>query len=451
LAPVSVLFAALALGCSSGDGAGTFTIVVTVALHGGGAATVMSDPAGLSCAQGTCEASFAAGTPVTLTATPGAARFVRWTGACSGAASTCRVGGDATVGVVFLGANYVFTTSTLHAPVGLTPIDADAACAARATAAGLPGTYVAWLSTTTMSAVSRIATARGWVRTDGRPFADSPASLTSASAVLYPAALDELGAPVDRSEVLTGTGPSGALMAGYNCRDWSSGTGPVQFGDATAGPTSWTSLGNTPCSTVANFHLYCFGTDSARPIAVTPAGGRIAFLSGPVAPGGGVAAFDAACAAEAAAVGLRGTFRALVATNTASAASRFDLSGPPWVRPDGVAVVTAAADLVTTALLAPIAVRADGTYSLAPPVWTGAISPNVTGIAKTNCSDWTDGTASGAGAYGHSAATQGPPPNYRTSHGFFWVETTTCGTAGLTTCTATQACDQLASVFCLEQ
>ena len=58
---------------------------LTVALNGAGSGTVTSAPAGISCGS-TCSASYAANTPVTLTATPGSgSAFVSWTGGgCSG-------------------------------------------------------------------------------------------------------------------------------------------------------------------------------------------------------------------------------------------------------------------------------------------------------------------------------------------------------------------------------
>jgi hypothetical protein len=77
-------------------------------------------------------------------------------------------------GEIATSANFVFVTSSAHAPIELGPDlgAADAICAARATEANLPGTYVAWLSTSTRQARDRLAGARGWVRVDGRPVAD---------------------------------------------------------------------------------------------------------------------------------------------------------------------------------------------------------------------------------------------------------------------------------------
>jgi Right handed beta helix region/Divergent InlB B-repeat domain len=64
------------------------TVGLTVTVAGGGTGTVTSAPAGLTCST-VCTASFAAGTSVTLTATPGAGSvFADWSaGACPGTGS----------------------------------------------------------------------------------------------------------------------------------------------------------------------------------------------------------------------------------------------------------------------------------------------------------------------------------------------------------------------------
>jgi hypothetical protein len=81
---------------------------------------------------------------------------------------------------------------------------------------------------------------------------------------------------------------------------------------------------------------------------------------------------------EARAAGLTGTFRALLATLTASASSRFGAG--PWFRVDGVQI-----DLPVP--IAAINVTADGTY-LAPRVWTGGQTALVAGTDATTCADW---------------------------------------------------------------
>jgi hypothetical protein len=74
-----------------GSSAGPF--VITGILAGTGNGAVISDPPGLDCPNSACSASFAAGTTVTLTATPDSggvppSTFIGWSGACSGT-GTC--------------------------------------------------------------------------------------------------------------------------------------------------------------------------------------------------------------------------------------------------------------------------------------------------------------------------------------------------------------------------
>jgi uncharacterized repeat protein (TIGR02543 family) len=72
----------------------TFSLVtysLTVTKQGRGKGTVTSSPGGINCGR-ECEASFVGGTSVTLTATPWrGSTFVGWTGACTGAVTTCTV------------------------------------------------------------------------------------------------------------------------------------------------------------------------------------------------------------------------------------------------------------------------------------------------------------------------------------------------------------------------
>lgn len=76
------------------------TYSLTVAASGSG--SVSSSPSGISC-PGTCSASFAIGTSVTLHATPGSGNVITgWSGGgCSGTGSSCTVTSGGTVSVTF--------------------------------------------------------------------------------------------------------------------------------------------------------------------------------------------------------------------------------------------------------------------------------------------------------------------------------------------------------------
>ena len=73
----------------------TFGLAATlsVALGGSGSGTVTSSPAGIDCGSSglDCAEAYAAGTTVTLTASPVAAVFSSWSGACAGQGNPCRI------------------------------------------------------------------------------------------------------------------------------------------------------------------------------------------------------------------------------------------------------------------------------------------------------------------------------------------------------------------------
>ena len=70
-----------------GTGTAATTVTLSVSKTGTGTGTVTSSPAGIACGA-TCSLSVAAGTPVTLTATPASgSTFGGWSGACSGTAA----------------------------------------------------------------------------------------------------------------------------------------------------------------------------------------------------------------------------------------------------------------------------------------------------------------------------------------------------------------------------
>jgi hypothetical protein len=288
---------------------------------------------------------------------------------------------------------------------------ADGFCQASAIDAGLPGTYRAWLSSTDGgAALSRLAGARGWVRVDGRPFADSLDALAGRLELFYPNELDERGARIfGFGCAWTGTLTDGGFAGtGSSCRDWSSNgftEGGLSGELRTAGRT-WTAR-NRSCS-LASCSLYCMGIDRSAVVRPSrPAGARLAFVSQPfVLDGGALAAADDRCAREAAGAGHPGSYRALLATGGTPASARFALDAGPWTRIDGVQLALTAADFVdnrATRRLAPLNVTADGGYLAAGPVWTGSAAPSDAGT--THCSDWTSSAAGQSAFVGE--ATQG--------------------------------------------
>jgi len=124
-------------------------IAASPAKHGlhvvvSGPGSIASVPAGISCGAA-CSAAFAAGTQVTLSATPAAgAAFSGWSGACSGSATTCVVtlAQARTVTATFapMGSATVTVSTGNGGSVVSDPAGID--CGARCIAAFVPGTRV---------------------------------------------------------------------------------------------------------------------------------------------------------------------------------------------------------------------------------------------------------------------------------------------------------------------
>jgi cysteine-rich repeat protein len=294
--------------------------------------------------------------------------------------------------------NIAFVTSTTYNVLSLGGLaGGDAACAARATAAGLPGTFVAWMSTSETSIASRLTGARGWVRPDGKPFLDE----VEGQATFYPPSLNEHGA------LVTEDWPP--ALGGYTygasdneCDDWTTESRDVYFllGDPTAGTGAWNGgWSGTGCS--SPFRLYCLQRDYSNVLTFEPTEGRLAFVSNmPWFPTGGLAAADARCNQDALDAGLSGTFKALLSTSTASAASRFSPAGATWVRRDGIPIVAQAADLFDAdgLLLAPLQITAYGSYLGNYGGWSGGADPNQAG--SSTCSNWTSALPGALGTSG---------------------------------------------------
>lgn len=292
---------------------------------------------------------------------------------------------------------------------------ADAACTTDANDAGLPGTYVAWLSDSGTNAGDRLAGSRGFIRVDGKPFADSVASLKK-GAIFYPLSLDQTGTRVGLDDrVFTGSIGSGKYGL-YSCADWaSSTTGFAGAGYAHASSGEWTNAaGLRGCNESA--HIYCFrkGRDVPLTLASPPAVHRTAFVSTAFIPTGGRAELDARCQSEAEANALpAGTYRAWVATTDAAPQDAFSTSPNlgGWYRPDSLPVFADPQTVKDAAAVldAPLTQLADQSFVTDFPRQT-SVATGMTfftdaaavGLGFT-CGDWTDTSSSSYGAAGNAA------------------------------------------------
>jgi hypothetical protein len=164
--------------------------------------------------------------------------------------------------VYSLHSNTVFLSSAVYdgAMGGLG--GADAKCQALADAAGLPGTFKAWLSDATGSPSTRFtqSTLR-YVRVDGVKVADDWADLTDAS--LYaPINVTENGDQLSEADPFTwtNTSPSGTTRSVYStCANWTSNsTEWSKMGRYPAVDVYWTAYGaEASCCNTAH-HIYCF-------------------------------------------------------------------------------------------------------------------------------------------------------------------------------------------------
>jgi hypothetical protein len=293
--------------------------------------------------------------------------------------------------------NYMFVTSGSWTGIELSNLaTADSHCAEAATAGGVQGTFVAWVSTATVDANARLGGARGWIRRDGEPFADQVNDIINGR-LFYPPNVNEFGVEQSGSlDVYTGTGANG--LRANACPGATSGT----IGALDATTDQWTEL-NATSACGNSFHVYCFGVDNNFAVIPppAPAGALRAFVTtgSSVQIGDSVSTFDQACMVEATTAGLSGTFVALVATVGGGARARLLTNPEGWYRVDDVKIAN---DETFTLLRAPLNVTADKMYGSGK-VWTGVPSANTTfdtpAVTASSCDDW------GARTYATDAAT----------------------------------------------
>jgi hypothetical protein len=138
----------------------------------------------------------------------------------------------------------------------------DKLCNSAAIGGGVGGTWKAWLSSSTVSAIDRIADVGPWYLTNGRLAFRNKAQLTTDP--LTAIEVDEGGRLVGAGVwtgtegVWTGTA-SGGQRASTTCVSWTSdsSTSFGTLGINYSPDSSWTD-GSPPWSCETPFHLYCF-------------------------------------------------------------------------------------------------------------------------------------------------------------------------------------------------
>jgi hypothetical protein len=158
--------------------------------------------------------------------------------------------------------NTVFTTSTFYFGNLGGPAGADAKCSARAAAAGLSGSFKAWLSSVNPNgqpAQTFTQSNAPYVRVGGVRIADDWVDLTDGS-LQAPISVDEFGNPARTANSWTATLTDCTQNSSVrDCLSWTSDNGsftgwlglPTQ-----TGPTWTESVANAPCDSPQT--LYCF-------------------------------------------------------------------------------------------------------------------------------------------------------------------------------------------------
>lgn len=378
---------------------------LTIAKTGRGRVT--SEPAGLDCGE-TCSGLF--GTPrVELTALPeDGFAWKGWgrRGACTSPSWGCGAQTFAesqTLAVDFPAAPYnrVFiTSSTYPADLGgAAPYDRACNEVADAMLFQPPSTngFVAAHSTAASPFRQRVRPgARGWVRMDGAPFADTLEGLLDGEAVLNAVLFDERGS-VSRAGQISGRGSyfTGSLAdgsAGTNCSDWTSTSGNGLTGSSIHGPRGWIVSADAECA--SELPILCLETRRSAPLDIPAVSGKAIWLTNtPYSVGEQTP--DEKCQLERPAFVSQA--RAFLSYLDRAAADVLDPNAS-YVRVDGQLVGTGQELAAGNAVSSGVWQAADGTYGgeLSNRAWTGiAVDPRSVGTGAETCGGWTDPGATG--------------------------------------------------------
>lgn len=343
--------------------------------------------------------------------------------------------------------NIVFSTSSTFAADFGSLENADAECNALAAAAGLAGTYRAWLSTSSEDARDRVSDGPYYLVNEQR-VAEDLADLTDGRLGVA-IALTENGTSTQGLK-WTGTATDGTLLAN-NCADWTSADAGDEsaMGVGSQSDYEWTTVGFTRTCDIAN-GLYCFQDDcpgqadvdfqtdrdncgscghvcesgscisgSCKPLVfVTRWGFDVTEL-------GDLAGADAVCKMVADAVpSLNGrTWTAWLSDDSTDAIDR--VTDQPYFLVDGTQVVDGSADLAANNLQHAIDLDEAGmAFEFSTYVWTGTHADG-TVVTDAHCSGW--GSTTGVGQVG------------LTLTGSQWTNADT-----------TLTCDDWAQLYCFE-
>jgi hypothetical protein len=368
---------------------------------------------------------------------------------CTAMASLPCPAGEVGDGTTCTRLHRMFTTSTtgtgnlltgwgVSAASGLAA--ADAVCAARATAAALPGTYVAWMSDSQNDAYCRVhglsgkkanncgqaslpTSAGPWVRAgDFKPFASTIDKLLAPNhQVFYAADYNESGSIINSTSdrVWTATDDAG-VWTNNDCNSWTSSSAgfTAGYGEVLGGGTSWTRSSTTDNSCSAFYHLRCMETGSGPALPpMHPQNVKRAFITSVSGNGNlsawpdsfgatGNAAPDAICQARARFAGYpnASAFKAWWTYYSFYISSgRINTTSVAYARPDGVILANNRTDLLDLRIQAPWEQTELNTYvsgsADAGGAWTGTYPSSTIGQYYSSssfysCSNWTNGTNS---------------------------------------------------------
>jgi len=150
----------------------------------------------------------------------------------------------------------IFVTNAVYTGNLGGPGGANADCATAASAAGLRGTFVALLSTSTLNANTLVAANATYFNTINQVIG-STATLLGGGSITNPPDYNEYGQEMVNISAWTGSNADG-ITSGSTCSDWTYGSGNFyigEFGVPYYVTSGWLSFATNVCSDTN--HLYC--------------------------------------------------------------------------------------------------------------------------------------------------------------------------------------------------